>query len=319
MSQQPVNPKRGTSEVELSPPTADTIKQIQQLIGVAWTDWDEPEMKAPTLAFLSSIGASTPDENLSKAQAHQLISEHWGNGAYLEEFSNVLVAWAEGDFHATDFIPSAPTDAGAESSDEVDIIAELPRANGQQIAICVGHTVSGNGSGAQNKYARIKDEHKWNEEIAIQVRDILIRQGASPRIYYRTDGSYSTFIAKQSREMRQLQPDCKCALELHYNAAANPQAKGCEFLCFSNSGVSLARELVSAYKEQFADMKLRRDEGVYKISSGNGVGWLKTVPPPAVIAEPFFSSNEKEMLFFDSNKEALALAYAKGLLKFVAR
>jgi hypothetical protein len=36
---------------------------------------------------------------------------------------------------------------------------------------------------------------------------------------------------------------------------------------------------------------MRRDNGVYKISSGNGVGWLKRVPPPAVIAEPFFSSN----------------------------
>lgn len=315
MSEQPVNPKRGTTADELTPPVEGTVKKIQQLIGVAWTDWDEPEMKAPTLAFLDSIEASSSDEQRSKAQARQLITEFWGNGDQLDELSNLLVSWAEGDFHISAFEP--PLDAESAPAVADGAMDDLPKVNGQQIAICIGHTASGNGSGAQNKYALIKDEHKWNEEVALLLRDILVSRGASPKLYYRTDSSYSVFINKQAQEMRAAQPNCKCAIELHYNAAGDPRANGCEFLCYSNSGASLARELVKAYKHQFSEMKLRRDNGVYRISSGNGVGWLKRVPPPAVIVEPFFSSNKQEMLFFDGKKHELAMAYAKGILNFV--
>ena len=316
MSEQPVNPNRGAAAEDLTPPEENTVKKLQQLIGVAWTDWDEPEMKAPTLDFLNSIDAPGANEKRSKAEARILINEYWGNGDQLDEFSNLVAAWAEGDFHATAFDPTTINESDTSASDNANLIAALPRANGQEVAICVGHTASGQGLGAQNKFAVIKDENKWNEEVAFLLRDILIRRGASPQIYYRTDGSYSTFITNQSREMRATQPNCKCAVELHYNAAT-PAAKGCEFLCYSNSGVRLARELANAYKTQFPDMTMRRDKGVYRISSGNGVGWLKRVPPPAVIAEPFFSSNKKEMKFFDVNKQELAIAYAKGILNFV--
>jgi N-acetylmuramoyl-L-alanine amidase len=314
MSEQPVNPKRGTAAEELNPPAESTVKKLQQLIGVAWTDWDEPEMKAPTLRFLNSIETSNSDEERYKAEARQLITEFWGNGDQLDEFSNLLASWAEGDFHLSTFDPIIAAAAPAVSD---EAIAGFPTANGQEIAICVGHTASGDGSGAQNKYALIKDEHKWNEELAFLLRDILIARGASPKIYYRTDGGYSAFVTKQSQEIRRTQPNCKCAIELHYNASADPRAHGCEFLCYSNSGESLARALVSAYKSQFPEMRLRRNNGVYRISSGNGAGWLKRVPPPAVIVEPFFSSNEQEMLFFDGKKQELAMAYAKGILDFV--
>lgn len=317
MSEQPVNPNRGAATEDLTPPEENTVKKLQQLIGVAWTDWDEPEMKAPTLAFLNSIEASTADEQRSKAEARQLITDFWGNGDQLDEFSNLLAAWAEGDFHATDFDPTVDVESTPVASGDSDPVDDLPRANGQEVAICVGHTASGKGSGAQNKFAVIKDENKWNEEVAFLLRDILTRRGASPKIYYRTDGGYSTFVRNQSKEMRATQPNCECAIELHYNAAATPAASGCEFLCYSNSGARLARELADAYKAQFSDMKLRRDNGVYRVSSGNGVGWLKKVPPPAVIAEPFFSSNQQEMTFFDVNKQELAMAYARGILNFV--
>jgi N-acetylmuramoyl-L-alanine amidase len=317
MSEQPVNPNRGAAAEDLTPPEENTVKKLQQLIGVAWTDWDEAEMKAPTLTFLDSIEASTADEQRSKAEARQLITDFWGNGDQLDEFSNLLVAWAEGDFHTTAFDPTAAVESAPAVSADADPIADLPRANGQEVAICVGHTVSGKGSGAQNKYAVIKDENKWNDEVAFLLRDILTRRGASPQIYYRTDGGYSTFVMNQSKEMRAAQPNCECAIELHYNAAEATTANGCEFLCYSDSGTRLARELADAYKAQFSDMTLRRDNGVYRVSSGNGVGWLKRVPPPAVIAEPFFSSNQQEMIFFDVKKQELAMAYARGILNFV--
>lgn len=291
MSEQPVNPNRGATSENLAPPKEHTVNKIQQLIGVAWIDWDEPEMKAPTLSFLDSIKASTEDEQLSKAEAQQLIAEFWGNGDQLDEFSNLLVSWAEGNFHATAFDPVMSVEYDPADSDDIFAISDLPRANGQEIAICIGHTASDKGIGAQSKFAEIKDENKWNEEIAFLLRNILIRQGASPKIYYRKDADYNTFVISQSKEMRAAQPNCKCAIELHYNAADAPAAKGCEFLCYSTSGARWARELADAYEVQFTGMKMRRDNGVYKISSGNGVGWLKRVPPPAVIAEPFFSSN----------------------------
>ena len=319
MSEQPVNPNRGTATEDLAPPEQNVVKRLQQLIGVAWTDWDEPEMKAPALAFLDTIEASTANEQRSKSEAQQLITDSWGNGDQLDELSNLLAAWAEGNFHASAFNPAAPVESASADSGDADSIAGFPRANGQEIAICVGHTVSGKGSGAQNEFAVIKDENKWNKEVAILLQDILTRQGASPRIYFRTDSGYSTFVFNQSKEMRATQPNCECAIELHYNAAAAPTAKGCEFLCYSDTGAKFARALADAYKAQFPDMRLRRDSGVYKKSSGNGTGWLKKVPPPAVIAEPFFSSNQQEMLSFDARKQELATAYAKGILNFVTR
>ena len=312
----PVNKNRGADEA-IKAPDSKTVKKIQQLIGIAWTDWDEPEMKVPTLEFLNGITASTAGQKQSKAEAQQLIANSWGNGEKLDEVSNVFAGWAKGDIHATDFDTVAVVD---DSSTGPNIITStLPRANGEQIAICVGHTKSGKGCGYFNTFVSTKNEQVWNDEVAHLVQNILLQQGASPEIYYRTHGSYSQFTKNSAAQIRQRQPQCKAAIELHYNCSDSSKSHGCEFIYYSGNGGRLARALASSYAERFPNMTMRRDRGILKLSSGRGTGWLKKVPPPAVIAEPFFASNSKEMKFFDKKKAELAEAYAEGLLKFALR
>ena len=126
MSEQPVNPNRGTATEDLEPPEENVVKRLQQLIGVAWTDWDEPEMKAPALAFLDTIEASTANEQRSKSEAQQLITDSWGNGDQLDELSNLLAAWAEGNFHASAFNPAAPVESASADSGDADSIRINP-------------------------------------------------------------------------------------------------------------------------------------------------------------------------------------------------
>ncbi len=301
-------------------PDEKTVKSIQQLVGLAWTDWDEPEMKLPGLEFLNGIKAATAAQKESKAEVQQLVANSWGQSEKLDEFSNLLAAWAKGDIHATGFDSIAVVDGkSAPPSGPAIVNSNLPRANGEQIAICVGHTLSGKGSGYMNKFVSVKNEQIWNNEIANLVRDILEQQGAAAEIYFRTIGSYSKFTADSASQIRQRQPQCKAAIELHYNAYKDPKSNGCEFICFSTSGGRLARALANSFKEHFPEQRMRQDRGILKLSSGRGTGWLKRVPPPAVIAEPFFASNAKEIRFFDKKKVELAEAYAEGLLKFALR
>ena len=314
----PTNKNLGAGNDKKEIPDTKTVKKIQQLIGLAWTDWDEPEMQVPTLEYLNGIPADTPAQKQSKAEAQQLIANSWGKGEKLDELSHLLAAWAEGNIHATDFDAEAEVKGESSSPSAPAIITSgLPRANGEQIAICVGHTLTGEGSGYLNKFVSTKNERVWNEEVAKMMQSILIQQGASPEIYFRDIGSYSRFIADSAAQIRQRQPQCKAAIELHYNAFTDPKSKGCEFIYFSNNGGRLARELATAYKSRFPKMTMRRDKGTLKLSKGRGVGWLKKVAPPAVIAEPFFASNRKEMTFFDEHKAELAEAYAEGVLKYV--
>jgi len=301
-------------------PDVKTVGKIQQLVGLGWTDWDEPEMKIPALEFLNGIPAITPAQRQSKAEAQQLVANSWGKAESLDEFSNLLAAWAKGDIHVIGFDSIAVVEGTSPASPKPSILgANLPRANGEQIAICVGHTLTGHGSGYLNQFVATKNERTWNAEVANLVRDILEQQGASPEIYFRTIGSYSKFTADSASQIRRRQPRCKAALELHYNAFTDPKSNGYEFIHYSSNGGRLARALATAFQEQFPDKRMRHDRGVLKLSSGRGTGWLKKVPPPAVIAEPFFASNQKEMKFFDQKKEELAVAYAEGLLEFVLR
>ncbi len=98
MSEQPVNPNRGAAAEDLTPPEKNTVKKIQQLIGVAWTDWDEPEMKAPTLTFLDSIEAV---RNAGAARFRPILLTS------LTTFAGLMPMLVETDMQARFLIPMA--------------------------------------------------------------------------------------------------------------------------------------------------------------------------------------------------------------------
>jgi N-acetylmuramoyl-L-alanine amidase len=62
---------------------------------------------------------------------------------------------------------------------------------------------------------------------------------------------------------------------------------------------------------------VQKNRGVKAIESdGRGAGFLRSVPPPAVICEPFFGSSPKEWILFDSKYSLLADTYAQAIVEY---
>jgi N-acetylmuramoyl-L-alanine amidase len=107
------------------------------------------------------------------------------------------------------------------------------------------------------------------------------------------------------------------ALELHFNAAENPQAHGCEMLFWHRSEKS--RLFASALQGAVVTALQTRDRGIKPIvQGGRGAPFLNRTTMPAVIAEPFFGSNFMEMQNAMDNVDRLAAAYAAGLKQIAA-
>jgi N-acetylmuramoyl-L-alanine amidase len=107
------------------------------------------------------------------------------------------------------------------------------------------------------------------------------------------------------------------ALELHFNAAENPQAHGCEMLFWHRSEKS--RAFAGVLQEAVTGAMQAHDRGIKPIiQGGRGAPFLNRTAMPAVIAEPFFGSNFSEMQKAMDNVDRLAAAYAAGLKQIAA-
>jgi N-acetylmuramoyl-L-alanine amidase len=109
---------------------------------------------------------------------------------------------------------------------------------------------------------------------------------------------------------------CDTAIELHFNSYSSTKAEGYEYLHYhtSNNGRRLAECFRKAQSETF---KVQKDRGVKAIEpDGRGAGFLRSVPPPAVICEPFFGSSPKEWILMDNKHSLLADTYAQAIVEY---
>lgn len=184
------------------------------------------------------------------------------------------------------------------------------------IAICVGHSRSGdNGAvsvGGVSEYA-------FNSRIAKVTAGLLCSQGieATPIMEYQGSG-YSAAMTWVAGEIKRM--GAKAAIELHFNSAT-PSANGHEFLYWSNSsgGKALAKRFAQSYQETFPKSRPRQVGGTLGIrsASARGAQFLRKTHCPAMIAEPFFGSNQEEWDIASHNIDRIALAYAKAIAAWV--
>lgn len=171
-----------------------------------------------------------------------------------------------------------------------------------RIALVVGHT---EGTGSQSIDGR--DEWRTRELVARRAKEMLADRGYAVRIFYR-DGrlSYGAAMAAHGRAIDRWQADI--AIELHFNSATK-KATGTECICISDAGAEVARDVCAGWHEDFPDLPLRRAEGVYRKTRGNGVGFCRAPRCPAVVWEPFFASHPEEgpAMLDDPGAEAAGL------------
>ena len=102
------------------------------------------------------------------------------------------------------------------------------------------------------------------------------------------------------------------AIELHFNAAS-PKAQGHEWLYWHSSekGRLLARALRDSFEDCFPQLISR---GIKPKQKGSrGAGFLRLTHCPAVIAEPFFGTNNEDFDLALNSKEGMALSIAGGI------
>jgi N-acetylmuramoyl-L-alanine amidase len=178
-----------------------------------------------------------------------------------------------------------------------------------KIALVIGHNSRAQGA------VRVTDgrtEYDWNSDLAA-----LIRDHAPDRIeiFRRTPGlGYSREIDRVYAEVDEWGADC--SIELHFNAAASPQARGCLMLSSGTSGsMGLARELqmaclrVMESRDRGVQVRGRRDRGGRSLWQGKS---------PAVLTEPYFGSNVAECIRADANIDQLAEAHFRAVQAWFA-
>ena len=189
------------------------------------------------------------------------------------------------------------------------------------IALCVGHSrrlVSGRPEGGAVAVDGKTQEWAWNAGLARQIAQQLHdAHGLSALIVddYRGHGyggSMRRLGALLAAEHVAL------AVELHFNSSA-PQAHGHEWLHWHSSGKGklAATQLHLAMCAAFPSIRPRGVKGI--TIAERGAKFLRETHCPAVIAEPFFGSNQNDFALISQAPQRLARAIAAGLAATLPR
>lgn len=183
------------------------------------------------------------------------------------------------------------------------------------IALCIGHSrrINGRRDGGAVSTGGMQ-EWDYNQDLAMRLAAILTADGRTrPVIFDEYQGpgygGAMSWLAQAAAKAGAI-----LAVELHFNSADNPEARGFEFLHWKSSeaGRRLAQAFIDSMTAHFPQSHSR---GVKPIAKGER-GWhfLAMTECPAVILEPFFGSNASEWARFSHLADELAQAYADAIL-----
>jgi N-acetylmuramoyl-L-alanine amidase len=181
------------------------------------------------------------------------------------------------------------------------------------VALVIGHDPKE--SGAQGEFTatdgtRVKvSEYPYNVVVSGKVRQRLSAEKGIHIHDVRRHlcGGYHGMV----RHVNGIDP--AFAVELHFNAADDPKANGTETLFWHASERS--RELATIFQAAVITRWQLRDRGLKPINLGErGAPFLRGTRCPAIICEPFFGSNAKEMQHAMDRVDQLAAAYADAIV-----
>jgi N-acetylmuramoyl-L-alanine amidase len=175
----------------------------------------------------------------------------------------------------------------------------------KRIAIVVGHGPKD--PGAVN--VKVKEsELRWNTDLAEKISAAIGPKAAVSVIFRRVEGVPPVDAVNAT--------GADVTVELHLNAY-NGIASGTEMIYYPGSlkGKTLALLLQRA---AVTTLNLP-DRGVKgPQAGGRGTAFLRGTRAPAALVESFFIDNDTDLQRGNERKDALAVAYADALLKFLA-
>lgn len=194
--------------------------------------------------------------------------------------------------------------------------------NAPQIAICIGHSrlgYDGKRDGGAVSCAPELQEWDYNRHLACLIAERLHdAHGITVTIVGTYEGTgYRGAMRWLAARLESL--GVKLAVELHFNSAESPQARGHEWLHWhaSPAGRGLAAELHNHFSLAMTGIPAR---GVKAVGHGQrGAEFLRLTHCPAVICEPFFGSSSEDWDYARTNPGVLADAMAAGLAQALAR
>lgn len=179
-------------------------------------------------------------------------------------------------------------------------IAPLPPLDASvKVALCVGHSRNGDkGAVAINGLS----EWDFNRERAVRVKALLDSMRIKSQVIdYYQGSSYSSSMQWLANHL--LRNEFTLAVELHFNAAS-PSAEGYEYLFWHKSkrGKVLAQTFQAHHGKVFSSAKDRGIEALGDEAHERGTLFVSLTHCPAIILEPFFGSNSKEVAAYMSEK-----------------
>lgn len=159
------------------------------------------------------------------------------------------------------------------------------------LCVMVGHNRKESGA-----YCKELDmtENKFGRLVAADLLESGIDVDVLTRRYVQGRG-YSTEMNEELAMVNAGGYDL--CIELHFNSASNPEARGCEVLAYDKSskgreyGIKFCQEL-----NKLTGIPIRRGNGIVPITSKNdrgGVGIMGS-KCPYILIEPFFCSNAED-------------------------
>ena len=192
-----------------------------------------------------------------------------------------------------------------ERDEEDDQDPELTPPEARRLAIIVGHTLHRQGAAALPPIDQ--NEYPFNTEIARRMELAAANHGMVARTFFRDgvgiQGAYQNAVA--------FDPDS--IIELHFNAAENPAARGTETLYGDvNPDSRRLAELVQNSMVSVFGRSRSGNRGIKVRQPGDrGFASVTAAPTvPSVLVEPFFGSNAGECRLAHEK----AVEYAEGLV-----
>lgn len=173
-----------------------------------------------------------------------------------------------------------------------------------KLAIVVGHNDQSRGAVRRDTG---EPEFAWNSRLASRMEVEAIRRGIEARVFFRTPhGGYSAEIARVYDQVDAWGADA--SIELHFNSVEDPRATGSEV--FSSGTVGSLRLAASVQAAIVGTLGLP-DRGVKtRQSDDRGGASLHSGRAPAILIEPYFASNERDLEVTRDPEAMAALARA---------
>ena len=186
------------------------------------------------------------------------------------------------------------------------------------VVVAVGHSRKGD-SGATT-WDGSTNEHRYNLQIATQLCELLEESELVKPVLLSNYGgkTYSQAIRWLSDKVNSL-GTVALVVELHFNSAGNPKAKGSEFLFWHSSqkGAQFAQHFSQKMTDFFPTLVER---GPKPIKSGQrGALFLRKLAPVCLLLEPFFGSSASDWKIFKSTrgKSDLVRCYFEAIVESV--